>query len=556
MTILKKTIQRASASLLLAGFSMFPVLAQDDPVASVAELDQTYVNWHNLDPTQDRIQGISVNKAYKELLANKKTKKTIVVAVIDSGIDIFHEDLKGKIWTNQKEVAGNGQDDDQNGYVDDMHGWGFLGNAKGENIRYETYEYVRLLRKLAPAYQNVSSIKEVPLAQQPEYKTYLLAKQAYDKELAKYKETKQTLAAFEEVLVRVQNVLATHLQTKEYTLQDVQRISTPDQNVMNARAWLISRYSQGLTVESFLKYKEHTDTFLEKHLNLEFNPRAVIADNPESITDTQYGNSDVVGPRPTHGTPVSGLIAGLRGNNLGIDGIAEDVQIMALRAVPEGDERDKDIALAIRYAVDNGANIINMSFGKSFSPQKSFVDEAVKYAESKNVLLVHAAGNEATDNDKVTHYPSRVLNDGSQIKTWIEVGASSRMLGKDIVGVFSNYGKQTVDLFAPGVDIVSLAPENKYGKMDGTSFSSPVVSGVAALVWSHYPELTAAELKEIILKSATVYPKETVLYPSSGGESSRNKAKFTDLSSTGGIVNAYNALVLAEKTVSQKKSKS
>ncbi|MBC3539879.1 S8 family peptidase [Rufibacter sediminis] len=555
MNIPIRKIQRTSASLLLAGFSVFPALAQDDPAPSVAAFDQTLVNWHNLDPVQDQIQGTGVNRAYKELLTNKKPKKTVVVAVIDSGIDITHEDLKGKIWTNQKEIAGNGQDDDQNGYVDDVHGWGFLGNAQGENIRYETYEYVRLLRKLAPTYQNISSIKEVPLAQQPEYKTYLLTKQTYEKELAKYQQTQQTLAAFEKVLIQVQNVLASHLKTKEYTLQDVQRISTPDQNVMNARAWLLEKYSRGLTVESFLKYKEHTDTFLEKHLNLEFNPRAIIADNPESITDTKYGNSDVVGPRPTHGTPVSGLIAGLRGNNLGIDGIAEDVQIMALRAVPEGDERDKDIALAIRYAVDNGANIINMSFGKTFSPQKSFVDEAVKYAESKNVLLVHAAGNEATDNDKVTHYPTRVLNDGSQIKTWIEVGASSRMLGKDLVGVFSNYGKQTVDLFAPGVNIVSLAPENKYAKMDGTSFSSPVVSGVAALVWSHYPELTAAELKEVLLKSATVYPKEMALYPNLESET-RKKAKFSDLSSTGGIVNAYNALLLAEKMVKQKNSKS
>ncbi|WP_210487548.1 S8 family peptidase [Rufibacter aurantiacus] len=555
MKIPNKNILRTSASLLLAGFTVFPALAQDDPVSSVSELDQAYVNWHNLDPTQDKIQGTGVNRAYKELLNNKKPKKTIVVAVIDSGIDILHEDLKGRIWTNKKEVAGNGQDDDQNGYVDDVNGWGFLGNAKGENIRYETYEYVRQLRRLAPTYEKVNSISEVPLAQQPEYKLYQQSKQLYDKELAKYQQTRQTLAAFEKVLIQVQNVLANHLQTKEYTLQDVQRISSPDQNVMNAKNWLLSKYSQGLTVEAFLKYKEHTDTYLDKHLNLAFNPRTIINDNPQSITDNKYGNNDVVGPRPTHGTPVSGLIAGLRGNNLGIDGIAEDVQIMALRAVPEGDERDKDIALAIRYAVDNGANIINMSFGKIMSPEKSFVDEAVRYAESKNVLLVHAAGNEATDNDKVTHYPTRVLNDGSQIKTWIEVGASSRMLGKDFVGVFSNYGKQTVDLFAPGVDIVSLAPENKYGKMDGTSFSSPIVSGVAALVWSYYPELTAAELKDVILKSATVYPKETALYPNLEGEA-RKKARFADLSRTGGLVNAYNALMLAEKTVNQKAPKS
>ncbi|GGK65154.1 S8 family peptidase [Rufibacter glacialis] len=555
MKIPYRYILRTSASLLLAGLSVFPVFAQEDPVPSVAAFDPAYVNWYNLDPVQDKVQGTGVNRAYKELLGNKKPKKTIVVAVIDSGIDIFHEDLKGRIWVNKKEVAGNGQDDDQNGYVDDVHGWGFLGNAQGENIRYETYEYVRLLRKLAPVYQHVNAISEVPLAQQPEYKTYLRSKQTYEKELAKHQQTKETLAAFEQVLNQVQDVLAAHLKTKDFTVQDVQKISTPDENVMKARAWYLGRFNQGLTVEAFQKYKEYTDTFLEKHLNLAFNPRTVIADNPEVISDTKYGNNDVAGPRPTHGTPVSGLIAGLRGNNLGIDGIAENVQIMALRAVPEGDEYDKDIALAIRYAVDNGAHIINMSFGKGFSPQKAFVDEAVKYAESKNVLLVHAAGNEASNNDQVPHFPTRVLGDGAQIRSWIEVGATSRTLGKDLVAPFSNYGKQTVDLFAPGVDIVSLAPGNKYAKMDGTSFSTPVVSGVAALVWSYYPELTASELKEVLLKSVVVYPKETALSPASETEA-RKKVKLSDLSVTGGFVNAYNALLLAEKQVNQKKAKS
>ncbi|AKQ47701.1 hypothetical protein TH63_12880 [Rufibacter radiotolerans] len=530
-------------------------MAQDNPAPSVAAFDQSLVNWHNLDPTKDQVQGTGVTRAYKELLANKKPKKTIVVAVIDSGIDIFHEELKGKIWTNPKEVAGNGQDDDQNGYVDDIHGWGFLGNAKGENVRYETYEYVRLLRKLAPTYQSFNSIKEVPLAQQPEYKTYLLSKKTYEKELAKHTATRASLQSFENALTTVQGILGEHFKVTTYTLDQVKQISSADERLMAARAWWLDIHAKGLSVASFLEYKEHTDTYLDKHLNLNFTPRALVADNPESITDTKYGNNDVVGPRPNHGTPVAGLIAGLRGNNLGIDGIAEDIQIMALRAVPEGDEYDKDIALAIRYAVDNGANIINMSFGKGFSPQKSFVDEAVKYAESKNVLLVHAAGNEATNNDQVTHYPSRVLLDGSQIKSWIEVGATSRKLGQEFIGVFSNYGKQTVDLFAPGVDIISLAPENKYNKMDGTSFSSPVVSGVAALVWSHYPELTAVELKEVILKSATLHPKETATYPNLESKD-RKRAKLTDLSATGGLVNAYGALVLAEKMVSQKGPKS
>jgi subtilisin family serine protease len=290
---------------------------------------------------------------------------------------------------------------------------------------------------------------------------------------------------------------------------------------------------------------------LQQHLNLEYNPRTLVADNPEDINDRLYGNNNVIGPRADHGTPVAGIIGAVRGNNLGIDGIAQEVQLMILRAVPQGDERDKDIALAIRYAVDNGAHIINMSFGKDFSPHKHYVDEAVQYAEAHNVLLVHAAGNDGQNIDLVDNFPTKHYKAGKQANNWIEVGATSLKADKNFNGIFSNYGKQNVDLFAPGVDVISLAPDNKYDKMDGTSFAGPVVSGVAALVWSYYPELTAQELKEVLMKSCTLYPKLKVHTPAED-PTKKQKVNFSDLSVTGGVVNAYEALKLAQKVVLEK----
>ncbi|AMM52929.1 hypothetical protein TH61_12640 [Rufibacter sp. DG15C] len=510
------------------------------------------VNWYNLSPEVEQVQGVSVNRVYQELLPTRTPKRKTVVAVIDSGIDILHEDLQGRIWTNPKEVAGNGLDDDANGYIDDLHGWGFLGNAKGEDIKFETYEFVRILRKLAPTYSQYTSLQKVPTAKQAEYKQYAAAKKAFDEELAKQQKNKQSLMEFNQVLGKVEGIIAQHLDKKDFTLAELKAITAANEDVLRARAWLIGRYELGYTPYSFHHMLEMSDVFLNQHLNLSYDPRStIIGDNPEDIQDRRYGNNNVTGLRPDHGTPVAGVIAGVRNNQIGIDGIAQDVEIMVLRAVPQGDERDKDIALAIRYAVDNGAHIINMSFGKSFSAQKSLVDEATAYAESKNVLIVHAAGNDASNIDEAANFPSKKRSNGTLASNWLEVGANARLLDENLCGEFSNYGKLTVDLFAPGVEIISLAPGNQYNKMDGTSFASPVVSGVAALVWAYYPELTAVELKEVLLASTVQHPKQKVYQPNLASANKR-KIAFAALSKTGGIVNAYQAMLLAEKKAAEK----
>jgi subtilisin family serine protease len=552
---MKKTSTLPAFLLVALGLSwVVPVStqAQNGPTSSIASFDKNLVNWYNLSPEVEQVQGVSVNRVYQELLPTRTPKRKTVVAVIDSGIDILHEDLQGRIWTNTKEVAGNGLDDDANGYVDDLHGWGFLGNAKGEDIKFETYEFVRILRKLAPSYSQYTSLQKVPTIKQEEYKQYAAAKKAFDEELAKQQKNKQSLTEFNQVLGRVEGIIAQHLGKKDFTLAELKAITAANEDVLRARAWLLGRYELGYTPYSFQHMLEMSDVFLNQHLNLGYDPRStIIGDKPEDIQDRHYGNNNVTGPRADHGTPVAGVIAGIRNNQIGIDGIAQDVEIMVLRAVPQGDERDKDIALAIRYAVDNGAHIINMSFGKSFSAQKSLVDEATAYAESKNVLIVHAAGNDASNIDEAANFPTKKRSNGTLANNWLEVGANARLLDENLCGEFSNYGKLTVDLFAPGVEIVSLAPGNQYNKMDGTSFASPVVSGVAALVWAYYPELTAVELKEVLLASTVQHPKQKVYQPNLASANKR-KIAFAALSKTGGIVNAYQAMLLAEKKAAEK----
>jgi subtilisin family serine protease len=303
-------------------------------------------------------------------------------------------------------------------------------------------------------------------------------------------------------------------------------------------------------LEEYLKeLKEAVDYYgviVNYGYNENFDSREIVGDNISNLQEKNYGNNDVKGPDSNHGTHVAGIIAADRNNNLGIKGIADNVKIMVVRAVPNGDERDKDVANAIIYAVDNGAKIINMSFGKSFSPQKEAVDKAVRYAEQKGVLLVHAAGNDSEDIDVNKNYPSKFYLDGKEAKNWIEVGASSAGSDEDLVGSFSNYGRKMVSLFAPGVEIYSTVPDNKYKNNDGTSMASPATAGVAALLMSYFPELTALQVKDILMKSSRKFDNLKVQKPGGG------KVDFNQLSASGGLVNAYEAVKMAKAMKSMK----
>jgi subtilisin family serine protease len=508
-----------SALLLLPIFSF----AQ---VSTVDSLEKKHLNWYNLDNSANNIMGVSVEKAWLELLSNRPAKKTIIVAVIDSGIDIDHEELKEIIWVNEDEIPNNKVDDDHNGYVDDVHGWNFIGNSKGENINYENMEYTRIYRAGES---------------HPDYER---AKKLYLDELERRKKEKSNLEAFEKAYLNAKNTIKQKTGITPNSLKDLDGIS-PDapEDVFKAKRFLAPRYERGFNDASFQELKKTNSEFLNYFLNVDFNARTVIGDNPSAL-DGVYGNPDVKGPRANHGTGVAGIIAAKRKNNIGIDGIAQDVKIMCVRSTPRGDERDKDVANAIRYAVDNGARIINMSFGKDLSPEKNLVDDAVKYAEQKNVLLVHGSGNDGSNIDINERYPSDRFLDKKEPANWINVGASGPATDETLPAIFSNYGEKHVDIFAPGVNIITLDTNNTYGMHDGTSLAAPVVSGVAALILSYHPELTPTQVIDLLLQSSTKMDKLKVLEP--GFVEARKKTKLKELSKSGGVLNAYEALKKAD----------
>ena len=430
------------------------------------------LNWYNGEGT-----GMQTDKAY-QLLKNKKPK-AVIVAVIDSGVDIEHEDLQGKIWTNEKEIPKNGIDDDKNGYIDDVHGWNFLGNKRGQNLDAARLEKTRILAKLMLKYDGIdpSSIKN-----DAEYELYLKVKSEVAEGRAEFEPYMEMLEQFD-------------AETKKY-------------------------------IEDQMLY----------NLNVDFNDRALIGDNPDDFNDINYGNSDVEGPDALHGTHVAGIIAAIRGNNLGGDGVADNVKIMSIRTVPNGDEFDKDIYLAIKYAVDNGASVINMSFGKAYSPHQEKVYEAFQYADSKGVLLIHAAGNDAKDIDIEPNYPTSMYSfQEVKLDHFLTIGASTKNKGEELTASFSNFGKKGVDIFAPGFEIYNSVTENQYQNLQGTSMAAPMVAGVAAMLKSYFPSLSMSEIKSIILSSGTTY-----------------KGNFQNLSATGKVVNVYNAVKSCQKLEASK----
>ena len=513
-------------------------------------------DWFNLDPVIDVIEGVSADKVYTELKLNPAAKE-VVVAVIDSGVDIHHKDLTGKIWQNAGELgldesgrdkASNGIDDDGNGYVDDYTGWNFIGGydeaGKPVHIAEEQLEVTRLVVALRKKLDSGIELNEV------ETKLFERVSEDFKNSQAEYQaEIDKNTTAKNDLKPQfsiVKNLLG--IEFEELTLAHVEQakpVTAAQKAALFNLAALMNQVMQTGSPESksvarLDRRVAYYKRGLEFYFNPDFSPRAeIVRDDPADFSDTAYGNNDVIGPDAGHGTHVAGIIAALRGNGLGIDGIASNVKIMPIRAVPDGDERDKDVALAIRYAVDNGAKIINMSFGKGYSPYKAQVAEAMQYAADKGVLLVHAAGNNSTNNDDVMFFPNRknfvVQNIDEDFTTWLEVGASASLLGLEMVAPFSNYGKKTVDIFAPGFEVESTIPGDEYAVYSGTSMAAPVVAGVAALVLSQKPELSGQELKSLIVDNGRAYPETKVKLP---GEDEL-EVPFIDLSITGTIVDAY-----------------
>ncbi len=535
-----KSIFLFSAGLLLTGCGttspassggliLTPVENIDTTPLKIADLSEAEKkNWGHLDLVADTIPGMSLDKAYEDIIKNKKGTK-VIVAVLDSGIDLNHEDLDGVIWTNTDEKPGNNKDDDNNGYIDDIHGYNFLGESYNEQL-----EYVRMLRLNVG---DATTLAKAKVKLDTEYNKALQNKQQYEQIL-------QTVKSADEAVKK-------YLKKDTYTKEDLASIEATDEAMQRNLAVLNQMFGIKDTIPEVIEelgdgIKYFTEQ-LNYNLNKDFNGREPVGDDAYDITDTDYGNGN---PKnrvddESHGTHVAGIIAAERNNGKGVNGVANNVAIMSIRAVPNGDEYDKDIARGIRYAVDNGARVINGSFGKSYSPKAQWVYDAIKYAADNNVLFVHAAGNDGANLDDPTNanFPNDQIKNGPEMaNNVITVGALNAEYGSELVASYSNYGNINVDIFAPGTDIYSTYPNNEYEFSPGTSMAAPAIAGVAALIMSQYPTLTAAQVKQIILRSGLPIKAKVIL----GGDNSKS-ASLSEISTSGKIANAYNALIMASK---------
>ena len=493
--------------------------------------------WGHSDLVTDSIPGMSLDKAYDFLQGKKGIE--VVVGVVDSGTDLLHEDLKNVAWINSKEVPSNGIDDDKNGYVDDINGWNFLGTIYKEHL-----EYQRIVKD--PSIANEESVKE--------------ATKFYDEKVEAAKKNEKQYGQMLKMVTNADDALSKHFDKSNYSKDEVTKVVTEDTALKQSIEVAKQMYGFGLSSlgqakQELSKLVENASSMLSGE-DLKKEYRSVLGDDPNTMDNISYGDAATGHSTKdeAHGTHVSGIIGASRNNNIGMNGVATNVKIMAVRAVPDGDEYDKDVALGLRYAVDNGAKIINTSFGKGFSPKKEWVYEAILYAASKDVLIVNAAGNDGKNMDVEKTFP----NDSRDLVTEISdnvltVGAMSANYDENLPASFSNYGKINVDVFAPGVQIYSTTPEGEYAKFSGTSMAAPSTAGVAALLRSYYPKLSASQVKHILMNSGTMINFDVIKPGSRSRENpTGEKVSFSELSVSGRVVNAYNALKMADYMVNGK----
>lgn len=508
-------------------------------------------DWHLLDPATDHVPGTGAARALRELLANRRPQREVVVAIVDGGLDTAHAALRAALWSNPRETP-NGRDDDGDGLVDDTRGWNYLGYPNGASIAHERLELTRLVARCraaggapVPPPERVPGVDATCVTLEARYDS---ARTANDAQIAQAADIGTALDSTTAVLAR-----ALHVPRDSVTPARVRATSAGPRR---ARDLYLRLADAGLTPREVRDTRTALENLARYGFNLAYNPRPPVGDVPAA--GRRYGNADVDGPDPMHGTHVAGIVGArpavpngtaARADS-GARGVAPAgaVRLMSVRATPDGDERDKDVANAIRYAVDHGALVVNMSFGKAYSPGKAQVDSAARYAEAHGVLLVHAAGNDGSDNDRTPNYPTPAYlgppnGAGGRATTWLEVGASTFRRDR-LAARFSNYGRTSVDLFAPGQDILSTLPGGRYGRESGTSMAAPTVSGVAALLLAYFPRLTAVDVRRILLATATRYPGLTVERPGDGV-----RVPFAELSASGGVINAYAAVraALAEE---------
>ncbi|MEN8765244.1 S8 family peptidase [Wenyingzhuangia sp.] len=504
--------------------------------------------WSHADLATDSIPGISLAAAYTFL----KDKKSVpvVVAVTDSGSDITHQDLASKVWTNPKEIPGNGVDDDKNGFVDDVHGWNFLGATYDENL-----ELTRLYRKQKPLYEGKTALDFKKKKEIEKFNAFKALEEDYNKNLERVKKGQDQYMQYEEML-QATHISMQNLTGKEnYTLEDLTATSSTFDRINSQKEMATKILASGSTIEAQIDQLEPAIAYytsqVNYYYNLAFNGRAKLKDDGYLMKTKFYGDPNVKnqGDDEIHGTHVSGIVLAERNNNLGVSGVVDNALLMAVRVVPNGDEYDKDVALGIRYAVDHGAKVINTSFGKGYSPNAEWVYDAIRYAAKKDVLIVNAAGNDGANIDVKPSFPNDVKKGNKEVSdNFLTVGATTRFYNENLPATFTNYGQNNVDVFAPGHDIYNTVPNDSYKSLSGTSMASPATAGVAALIRSYFPELSASQVKHIIMNSGTLVELEVLLPKGEGA-----LIPFAALSKSGRIVNAYNAVKMAAEMVAKKK---
>ena len=513
--------------------------------------------WYHKDFSTTNVYGVNTNNAYKFLESKGLKPRTVVVGVLDSGVEVDHPGLINNMWKNPNEIPNNGIDDDKNGYVDDIYGWNFIG-GKTADVDADNLEVTRMVKKYQPIFEGTDSAKNrANQAKMPEeYAIYQKSKKLYDEKGSEAKQYYHYFSGFNNAIPSIVKTLNGKTLTKA-NLAAIKPASQEDsRNLQILNSLVQDAGNVGKTpkeVEELLRKEiegalKHYESQATKHYNLDFDPRAeIVGDNYDNYNEKHYGNNHYEGPDASHGTHVSGIIAGLPHGNEVQYGVAHKVaKIMTVRAVPDGDERDKDVANAIRYAVDNGAKILNMSFGKAVSPGKKHVWEAMKYAEKKGVLLVKAAGNDNQNIGENEYFPTNFMKQSDEkpfVSNMIVVGASTNN-NQNLRARFSNYNGKMVDVFAPGQEIYSTVPDAKYEYLQGTSMASPVVAGAAAVLWAYMPSLTPQQIKEALIKTVN---KSTV---NANVDSSAN---FDQISVAGGVIDLYKAAQYAYDNFYNKK---
>lgn len=516
----------ASLCLLLIGLPVYGQTGKGD--------------WFNLSLKHDSVLGVAVNEAYKQY--NGLQLEPVIVAVLDNGVDINHPDLEGKVWVNKDEIAGNGIDDDHNGYIDDIHGWNFLGNPSGWNLLHANLEITRLYRQYKAVYENVNpdTLSRVEKRAYEKYKTY---KAAYDTLSGKVREEFSQYAQLLAMYSGATEYLKEKIGADSLTINAILAYEPENKDDEQVKNFILMAEKQNL--RQYLLSREHYfDSRLKYHYNLDYNPRDSVNEAEAAKAGTGYGNNMVGAGEPNHGTHVAGIIAAVRNNGRGINGIAPNARIMAIRVVPDGDERDKDVALAIRYAVDNGAEVINMSFGKAYSPKKELVYNAIEYALKNDVVMVHAAGNDGTNNDNIHNYPDGTLGGKKSAKGWITVAASNQLNDPALLAGFSNYGKKSVDILAPGVEIRSLIPESDTKFYSGTSMAAPVISGMVTVLRGAFPDASAKDIVRLIEKSISDSKNTIVKFDD-------YQTKLKTLIRYPGVPSLYKALKIGESKANE-----